>query len=165
MLMIRIQKGLNMFRSTGLPDNNTGTYSVARSRLLSVAMGLLIAATVTVYATTPATADSAKRGAGFKPNMEALTERLALTEAQTAEVRTILEEQRDKRHALIQQYKAQGHEARELLRGEFQQLQEETNQRLATVLNAEQLQEFKTWSEERRQHMREHGGIRKHGRP
>jgi Spy/CpxP family protein refolding chaperone len=128
-------------------------------------MGLLTAVMVTVYATTPAVADSGKRGAGFKPDMDALTERLELTEEQAAALRAILEEQRDKRQALIQQYKEQGHEARELLRGEFHQLKEETNQRLATVLSAEQLQEFKTWSEERRQHIREHGGMRKHGRP
>jgi Spy/CpxP family protein refolding chaperone len=154
-----------MFRSTLLPDNNTGTRAVARPRLLGAVIGLLIAAMVTVYATTPVAADSGKRGAGFKPDMEALTARLALTEEQATELRTILEEQRDKRRALIQQYKEQGHEARELLRGEFQQLQEETNQRLATVLNAEQLQEFKSWSEEQRQHRRERGDMRKHERP
>jgi Spy/CpxP family protein refolding chaperone len=120
---------------------------------------------VIVYAIMPAVADSGKRGAGFKPDMEALTERLELTEEQAAAMRTILEERWGKRQALIQQYKEQGHEARERLRGEFQQLQEETNQLLATVLSAEQLQEFKAWSGERRQHMREHGGMRKHGQP
>jgi hypothetical protein len=97
--------------------------------------------------------------------MEALTARLALTEEQATELRTILTEQQDKRRALIQQYKEQGREARELLRGEFQQLREETTQRLATVLNAEQLQEFKSWSEEQRQHRRERGDMRKHERP
>jgi hypothetical protein len=97
--------------------------------------------------------------------MEALTERLALTEEQAAALRTILEEQRDKRRALMQQYKEQGHEARELLRGEFQQLKEETTQRLATMLSAEQLQEFKSWSEEQRQHRRERGDMRRHERP
>ena len=152
-----------MFRRTLLPDNNTGTCSAAR--LLSAVMGLLIAVMVTVYATMPAAADSGKRGVGFKPDMEALTEKLELTEEQAAALRTILEEQRDKRHALIQQYKGQGHEARELLRGEFQQLKEETDQRLATVLSAEQLQEFEAWREEQRQHMRERGGRRGHERP
>ena len=154
-----------MFRSIFLSDNNTGTRSVARLRLRRAVMGLLVAVMVTVYATMPAAADPGKRGAGFKPDMEALTERLELTEEQAAALRTILEEQRDKRRALIQQYKEKDHEARELLRGEFQQLQEETNQRLATVLSAEQLQEFKSWGEERRQHRREYGDIRRHGRP
>jgi Spy/CpxP family protein refolding chaperone len=128
-------------------------------------MGLLIAVMVTVYAAMPAAADSGKHGAGFKPDMDTLTEKLELTEEQAAALHTILEEQRDKRRALIQQYKGQGHEARELLRGEFQQLKEETDQRLATVLSAEQLQEFQAWSEERRQHRRERGGRRGHERP
>jgi Spy/CpxP family protein refolding chaperone len=110
-------------------------------------MGLLIAVMVTVYAIMPAAADSGKHGAGFKPDMDTLTEKLALTEEQAVALRTILEEQRDKRRALIQQ------------------LKEETDQRLATVLSAEQLQEFQAWSEERRQHMRERGGRRGHERP
>jgi hypothetical protein len=106
---------------------------------------------VVAIAVTPLTTTAQPSGRGVAPEMKMqdLSEELTLTEDQEARVRTILEEQRGKRATFVQQYQDQTRDARQALQQQFQHLQDETEQRLATVLTAEQMDAWRAWNEER----------------
>lgn len=106
---------------------------------------------VVAMVVTPLTTTAQPPGQRVAPEMKMqdLSEELTLTEDQEARVRTILEEQRGKRATFVQQYQDQTRDARQALQQQFQHLQDETEQRLATVLTAEQMEAWRAWHEER----------------
>jgi Spy/CpxP family protein refolding chaperone len=112
-------------------------------------LGGLFAVVAMVVTPLTTTAQPSGRGGAPEMKMQDLSEELTLTEDQEARVRTILEEQRGKRATFVQQYQDQTRDARQALQQQFQRLQEETEQRLGTVLTAEQMDAWKAWHEER----------------
>ncbi len=76
---------------------------------------------------------------------ERFKERLALTDPQAKDIRPIFEESREKLQALREQYQDQSRsqETMEALRNERAELQEETNQKLATILSDEQMTQYR----------------------
>ena len=124
-------------------------------------LGGLLAVVALVVTPLITAAQPPGRGAAPEMKMQDLSEELTLTEDQEAQVRTILEEQRSKRGVFVQQYQDQTHDARQALQQQFQRLQEETEERLTTVLTAEQMESWKAWHEER--HSQRRLGERRNG--
>ncbi|ABC26985.1 hypothetical protein HCH_00063 [Hahella chejuensis KCTC 2396] len=90
----------------------------------------------------------AKGGPHQGPNIDRLAEKLSLTEEQKAQFQTIMEESREQRHSLKEQYKPQ----REEMHTAMENLRTQTDAKLATVLNAEQMEKLKEMHEARGQH-------------
>lgn len=89
-----------------------------------------------------------------------LIEKLNLTEEQTEQVSTIMQEQRQKARTLF-------NETREQIRPQMESLHAETRERLAAILDEQQLQRFDEISQKRREKMNRRfseGGFGKHGR-
>ena len=76
--------------------------------------------------------------------MERLTQDLELSEEQAAEVRPILEEQREKMQALRDEFGPPGDEVdRDAMRERVREIAEETDEQLAQVLDETQMEEFR----------------------
>ena len=93
----------------------------------------------------PAYAESDKRERHGK-RVEHLMKKLDLSEEQKEPVMQIMQEQRQKAHAIFS-------ETREQVKPQMEALQLETRERLAGILNDEQLQKFDTLSQKRREKM------------
>lgn len=92
----------------------------------------------------PAFAEKGKRG----QHMERMIEQLQLTSKQEPVVRQIMEEQHNKMRGEMEA-------VHEQMKPKMEALKAETNQRLSTVLTAEQLQTFNAQMEKRENKMRE----------
>ncbi len=89
------------------------------------------------------------------PPIERMAKELNLDDAQKAEVKRILDEQRALHEAERKNFEASGQRPTpEEMRTVMQQHEQELTQALSGVLSAEQLAKFKAIEEERRQHMR-----------
>jgi Spy/CpxP family protein refolding chaperone len=94
------------------------------------------------------------RGGGG-PRVEMLARQLGLDDAQTAEVKKILEQQRAQHETERKQFEATGQRPTpEEMRATFEQHDQELIQALSSVLTADQLTKFKALQAERREHMR-----------
>ncbi len=96
---------------------------------------------------------------------ERLKDQLGLSDQQVEEILPILEESREELQALREKYQDQerSQETMEAFRSERAELQEQTNQKLATVLTDEQLKQFRELQGERqnlRQGQRQGEGVR-----
>ncbi len=100
---------------------------------------------------------SPQRGQNPEEQFERFKERLALSDEQAEEIRPIFEESREKLGALREQYQDQerSQETMEALRNERAELQERTNQQLATVLSDEQMTQYREMQGEARANMRQ----------
>ena len=85
-------------------------------------------------------------------NIEVLSERLELDDAQTAEVSEILATQGEKRRELMQTARSGGRTPE--LRTKMVALRDETDALLSEVLNAEQMSEYREIAAARREAMR-----------
>lgn len=95
------------------------------------------------------------RGGG--PRVEMMARELGLDDAQKAQVKQILEQQRAQHETERKQYEATGQRPTpEEMRAKFQQNDQQLLQALSGVLTADQLTKFKAMQAERREHMR-HG--------
>ena len=110
---------------------------------------LLIAAA----AAAPVEAQARRGGGGFGMNLDdqvtALTERLELDEEQVTKVREILQAQIETRQERFQG--ARGSMDRNAMMQMMQELQEETETKLAEVLSDEQLEKYREYVAEQRQ--------------
>jgi Spy/CpxP family protein refolding chaperone len=108
-----------------------------------------------VYAQTPP--PPAPHGADAARHMDDLATLLDLTDAQKAQVQTILEEQHAKMKQSFEQAKASGAKPDwQQMKALHQQLQQETLQKLAPVLSATQLKKFEIIQQAMHAHMGHH---------
>ena len=101
-----------------------------------------------------AVAQSGPRGGA---DMSQLTEARGLSEAQAGEVASILATQREERRGIMQAARSEGGGFAGA-RGKMQALRESTETRLAAVLSEDQMAQYRTLAEERRQQMRQRRG-------
>ena len=102
-------------------------------------------------------------GADVASHMDNLATLLDLTDAQKAQVQTILEEQHAKMKQSFEQAKAAGtHPDWEQMKAMHEQMQQETLQKLAPVLSATQLKKFQIIQQHMHGHMEHH---MPHGQP
>ena len=111
--------------------------------MISIAFALIMG--WSAYAQRPM--GSPQGGQNPEEQIERLKERLDLSDQQAEELRPIFEESREQLQVLREQYQDQSRsqETMEAFRSEREALQEETNQKLATVLSDEQLKDFQEW--------------------
>lgn len=104
-------------------------------------------------------ADGGPRG----PDMERLSQELSLTQEQAREMERILEQSRERRREVVNEYRGSGN--REAARNEMEALRRDTDRQLSGVLNEQQLERLQTRRMERKaewQSRRE--GVRGDGR-
>ncbi|MCZ6485554.1 MAG: hypothetical protein O6826_07655 [Acidobacteria bacterium] len=121
--------------------------------MISIAFALIMG--WSAYAQRPM--GSPQDGRNPEEQIERLKERLDLSDQQAEELRPIFEESREKLQALREQYQDQSRsqETMEAFRSEREALQEETNQKLATVLSDGQLKDFQEMQGEARANLRQ----------
>ena len=120
-----------------------------------LALALLCAGAVFAQTPPPATAVAA--------HMDKLATLLDLTDAQKAQVQTILQEEHAKMKTSVEQAKASGTQPDwQQMKALHEQMQQETVQKLSTVLSATQLKKFQVIQREMHAHMGHHMG---HGEP
>jgi hypothetical protein len=114
-----------------------------------------------VFAQTPPTPSA--HGADAARHMDDLATLLDLTDAQKAQVQTILQEQHAKMKESFEQARASGTKPDwQQMKALHQQLQQETLQKLAPVLSATQLKKFQIIQKAM---MHAHMGRMGHGQP
>jgi hypothetical protein len=112
------------------------------------------------YAQTPPPPTHAAEAAH---HMDDLATLLDLTDAQKAQVQTILQEEHAKMKQSFEQAKASGTEPDwQQMKALHEQMQQETLQKLSSVLSATQLKKFQVIQQEMHAHMGHHMG---HGAP
>ncbi|HWX69197.1 MAG TPA: hypothetical protein VNY25_05800 [Steroidobacteraceae bacterium] len=112
------------------------------------------------YAQTP---PPPPHGAEAARHMDDLATLLDLTDAQKAQVQTILQEEHAKMHQSFEQANASGtHSDWQQMKALHEQMQQETLQKLSSVLSATQLKKFQVIQQEMHSHMGHHMG---HGGP
>jgi Spy/CpxP family protein refolding chaperone len=112
------------------------------------------------YAQTP---PPPPHGAEAARHMDDLATLLDLTDAQKAQVQTILQEEHAKMHQSFEQAKASGTRPDwQQMKALHEQMQQETLQKLSSVLSATQLKKFQVIQQEMHSHMGHHMG---HGGP
>ncbi len=84
-----------------------------------------------------------------------LSEELQLTDTQVEQIRTIFENQTEKRKKIFEEYSSQGRDGRRALREEMRALKKDTDSQIATLLTEEQIIKYEALQEERAQKMRE----------
>jgi Spy/CpxP family protein refolding chaperone len=89
--------------------------------------------------------------------------RLNLTDEQEARIRPIIEEQIKNRAALIEKYQGHGREGRRFLRNELQELNQNTENQLQSILTKEQMEKYRKMQAEEREQMREGFRSRRSG--
>jgi hypothetical protein len=105
----------------------------------------------------------APHGAEAARHMDDLATLLDLTDAQKAQVQTILQEEHAKMHQSFEQAKASGtHPDWQQMKALHEQMQQETLQKLSSVLSATQLKKFQVIQRKMHAHMGHHMG---HGEP
>jgi len=121
-----------------------------RLALASVAALLLILLAAPAWSQEPPERERqrGRRGNGGPPDMdqvmERLTQDLELSEEQAAEVRPILEGQREKMQALRDEFGPPGDEVdRDAMRERMREIAEETDERLAQVLDEAQMEQYR----------------------
>src|SRR5262245_28951145 len=134
-----------------------GLFPTRRIALMKAVMYALsisiLVSQAALAADAPAAPPGPPRGA---PSIERLAQDLNLDDNQKIEVKRILDAQRAKHDAAREQFRASGQRPdRETMRAQMEQDEQELEQQLSGVLNAEQLQKFKQRQAERRQRMRE----------
>ncbi len=109
--------------------------------MISIAFALIMG--WSAYAQRPMGSPQGDRNP--EEQIERLKERLDLSDQQAKDIRPIFEESREKLQALREQYQdpSRSQETMEALRNERAELQEETNQKLATVLSDEQMTQYR----------------------
>ena len=115
--------------------------------MISIAFALIMG--WSAYAQRPMGSPQGDRNP--EEQIERLKERLDLSDQQAEELQPIFEESREKLEALREQYQDQerSQETMEALRNERAELQEETNQKLATILSDEQMTQYRDLQGER----------------
>ena len=108
------------------------------------------------YAQTPPAPPP--HGAEAAHHMDDLATLLDLTDAQKAQVQTILQEQHAKMHQSFEQARAGTHPDWQQMKALHEQVQQETLQKLAPVLSATQLKKFQIIQQEMHAHMAQHMG-------
>lgn len=113
---------------------------------------LLLAALVSV--SVCAAAETAKPGAGEhrEQMVSDMAARLDLTEDQQAKVLSIFEKSDEERRQIFKKYNGTGD--RESVRSEMDQIRQNTDAQLATVLSESQMSEFREFMEEKRDQRR-----------
>ena len=118
-----------------------------KATLMTIALLCAGAAYAQTAPPAPPHADAAR-------HMDDLATLLDLTDAQKAQVQTILQEQHAKMHQSFEQAKASGTKPDwEQMKAMHEQLQQETLQKLAPVLSATQLKKFQIIQQEMHSHM------------
>jgi hypothetical protein len=108
------------------------------------------------YAQTP---PPAAHAAAAAHHMDDLATLLDLTDAQKAQVQTILQEEHAKMKQSFEQAKASGTEPDwQQMKALHEQMQQETLQKLSSVLSATQLKKFQVIQQEMHAHMGHHMG-------
>lgn len=87
--------------------------------------------------------------------IQEMTFRLNLTEEQKAQVRPILEEQREKKAAIMEKYRDQGRGAKVYMRDDMEALELDVQLKLAKVLTEEQMKEYRKMVAEQKASMTE----------
>jgi Spy/CpxP family protein refolding chaperone len=117
------------------------------------------------YAQSPA-APPAPHGADAAHHMQDLATLLDLTDAQKAQVQTILEEQHAKMKQSFEQARASGTPPDwQQMKALHEQMQQETLQKLSTVLSATQLKKFQIIQQHMSAHMHHHMDHGESGTP
>ena len=121
--------------------------------MISIAFAVIMA--WSAYAQRPM--GSLQDGQNREEQFERLKEQLALSDQQAEEIQPILEESREKLQALRETYQDQprSQATMEAFRNEREELQEETNQQLTTVLSDEQMKEYQEMQGEARANLRQ----------
>jgi len=121
-----------------------------------IALALLVAGAGAAFAQTPAPATA---GTQRPSRMDNLATLLDLTEAQKAQVQTILQDEHAKMKASFEEAKAAGTKPDfQQMRTLHQQLQQETLQKLTPVLSSAQLKKFQVLAQMQRHHFGHFGG-------
>ena len=120
-----------------------------------LALTLLCAGAAYAQSAPPA----APHAADAARHMDDLATLLDLTDGQKAQVQTILQEEHAKMRQSFEQAKASGtHPDWQQMKALHEQTQQETVQKLSTVLSATQLKKFQIIQREMHAHMRHHMG-------
>ncbi len=120
-------------------------------------IGAFALAVAALSSAAPLEAQAQRGGRDFGMNvdeqMAVLTERLELNEEQAAKVREILQAQIDTTRERFQEMRS-GSASRGGVMQMVQELQEETETKLAEVLSDEQMEQYREWVAEQRQRRR-----------
>jgi hypothetical protein len=117
---------------------------------ITLALPIVLLAAYVVNAQSPPPGGPPRGG----PPFEQIAKQLNLDESQKPEVKRILEEQRAKRQAEREQFRASGQRPTpEEMRTRMQQADAALLEQLKGVLRTDQLDKFRQLQEERRQHM------------
>jgi len=128
--------------------------------IISINLSLILA--LSAYAERPV--ESLE---GVHEPFDQFTERLALSEQQAAQIRPILQESREKMGLLRDKYQKETPYPSTMhsFSKERQDLRQETEERLATLLSDKQMTEYGNMENEEREKMRQgYGGSRGHSR-
>ncbi len=128
--------------------------------IISINLSLILA--LSAYGERPV--DSLE---GVHEPFDQFTERLALSEQQAEQIRPILQENREKRGLLRDQYQRESpaHSTLSSFSKEREDLRQETEKRLATLLSDKQMVEYRKIQFEEREKMRQgYGGSQGHSR-
>lgn len=106
--------------------------------------------------------DREAAAAEMQQRREEIAERLNLTEEQKVKVEPILQESAKQRQAIMEKYGVTGEKRPNMsfrkmrkMRGEMNDLRDETNKNLSEILTDEQMDEYETIQDEQRAAMRE----------
>ncbi|HET9331220.1 MAG TPA: hypothetical protein VFO23_11880 [Steroidobacteraceae bacterium] len=121
-----------------------------------IALTLLVAGAGAALAQAPAASTAASQRPSHMDNLATL---LDLTDAQKAQVQSILQEEHAKMKASFEEAKASGTKPDfQQMRTMHQQLQQETLQRLTPVLSSAQLKKFQVLAKMQHRHFGHFGG-------
>lgn len=121
-----------------------------------IALTLLVAGAGAAFAQAPAASTAATQRPSHMDNLATL---LDLTDAQKAQVQTILQEEHVKIKASFEEAKASGTKPDfQQMRTLHQQLQQETLQKLTPVLSSAQLKKFQVLAQMQHRHFGHFGG-------
>lgn len=126
--------------------------------MTAAAFALLASVSFSTVAAQDQTPDRAAMAAEVEARMAAAKERLNLSDDQAAQVEVILQETNEKRSQIFEDANLQeGRSFRKMrqLRSDMQELNEETTERMAEVLDDEQMREYEKMKEEQRAEMKE----------
>jgi Spy/CpxP family protein refolding chaperone len=119
-------------------------------------LALVVLCAGAAYAQTP---PPAAHAAEFAHHMDDLATLLDLTDAQKTQVQTILQEEHAKMKQSFEQARASGTQPDwQQMKAVHEQMQQETLQKLSSVLSATQLKKFQVIQQEMHAHMGRHMG-------
>ena len=98
-----------------------------------------------------------KMGRGFNKTpdqvIEGMTDRFNLTEEQAVAVEPIIEKTMEKKRAIFDKYGEKRFEVKQAMRNEMQTVGDETEEELSTILTDDQLEDLRTFRDQKRERM------------